>query len=456
MKKAMNKITVIYIDDEVENLKAFKAAFRRDFTILLCENTTEAMELIEKNDVHILVSDHKMPNESGLVFFEKVTKTHPQIIRILITAYGDFKLVQESINKGNVYRFINKPWDEKFLKTTLEDAGNVALLNRKNESLKKAYFQLFDENPNFLIIVNQEDSKIVTINKATQNLLSDYNSSYTEQSIDEVLGKTIDKSKPTTIRLYWKNTTLDLQFIPKELTFDDKKHILFTIIDLSALLEKERQRERLIAEIQQQERNHLAMEIHDGIGQEIVVLKLAAENLLHNSDASNNKANETFILGIQEVLKKVRSLSYHLAPPEIENGLLNGIKTLVSKIKAVSKINFIIKTTPEDEEHFTKLNLSQEVNYQLYRVFQEFINNSIQHANASEIEISLTSFSKQITLVFKDNGLGFDTEKSSSGNGLKNMASRLKSNNVDYKLISELGKGTKLLLEFNKNSTPRE
>lgn len=140
------KIRILYLDDEEHNLTSFKAAFRRDFEIFTTTEAGEAVAILNENDIHIVISDQKMPNLSGVEFFELIIPDFPDPIRILLTGYADIEAVIDAINKGQVYRYIAKPWDEQDLRMTLINAHelyvNKHALRKKNEELSKAYNEL--------------------------------------------------------------------------------------------------------------------------------------------------------------------------------------------------------------------------------------------------------------------------------------------------------------------------
>lgn len=116
------KIRVLFVDDELHNLEAFKATFRRDFHVFVCINVPEALELLEKEEMHIILSDQRMPGITGVEFFEQILQKYPDSIRILITGYADIGIVVDAVNKGKIYQYIQKPWDNAMLKDTIEKA----------------------------------------------------------------------------------------------------------------------------------------------------------------------------------------------------------------------------------------------------------------------------------------------------------------------------------------------
>ena len=141
-----DKIRVLYIDDEEHNLTSFKASFRRDFKIYTASSAEEAREFLKEQEVQVIITDQRMPEETGVEFLSSILEAHPEPIRMLLTGYSDIGAVIDSINKGQVYKYITKPWNEHELKINIENAFEVFALRRENkellEKLKKANQQL--------------------------------------------------------------------------------------------------------------------------------------------------------------------------------------------------------------------------------------------------------------------------------------------------------------------------
>jgi response regulator RpfG family c-di-GMP phosphodiesterase len=129
------EINILYIDDEVHNLNAFKASFRRTFNVFTAESGKDALPILETEDIHIILTDQRMPNVTGVEFLASILDKHPDPIRILLTGYSDLTAVVDAINKGQVYLYITKPWQEEELRQNLEKAFEVFDLRRQNKLL---------------------------------------------------------------------------------------------------------------------------------------------------------------------------------------------------------------------------------------------------------------------------------------------------------------------------------
>ena len=131
------QINVLYIDDEVHNLTSFRACFRRIFNIFTAESAEEGRKIISQQDIHVILSDQRMPKMTGIEFFESIKEEFPFPIRILITGYTDINAVIDAINRGQVYKYLTKPWNEEDVRIYIEKAYEVYRLRKDNVKLTK-------------------------------------------------------------------------------------------------------------------------------------------------------------------------------------------------------------------------------------------------------------------------------------------------------------------------------
>ncbi len=139
----MEKIELLYLDDEINNLQSFKAKFRNDFKIHIASNITEAYSILTENPtLSIIISDQRMPEMSGVDFFESILQCYPDPIRILLSGYSDMTDVINAINKGKVFRYLEKPWNENEIRMAVHNAYKFYFISRQlqlsnQELLKK-------------------------------------------------------------------------------------------------------------------------------------------------------------------------------------------------------------------------------------------------------------------------------------------------------------------------------
>ena len=143
----IDKIKILYLDDEENNLIAFKALFRREYDVFTTTSAREAVEYLNQNEVPVILSDQKMPDISGVEFFEMILPDFPRSVRILVTGYADIEAVVNAINKGEIYRYVSKPWDEHDLRICIKNAIEKYQSNSGSSSLLPAIWSLIDADP---------------------------------------------------------------------------------------------------------------------------------------------------------------------------------------------------------------------------------------------------------------------------------------------------------------------
>jgi len=120
-----DKINILYVDDEQNNLVSFKATFRIKYNVHTALSGDEAMRIIESTPIDVIITDQRMPNMTGVEFLEKVLETHPEPMRILLTGYADMSAVVDAVNKGKIFHYLSKPWNEEELSMSIERAYEV-------------------------------------------------------------------------------------------------------------------------------------------------------------------------------------------------------------------------------------------------------------------------------------------------------------------------------------------
>ncbi len=159
---------ILFVDDEKDILSSMRRLFMEDrYEILTAESGIEALELLRKGPVDLIVSDQKMPKMTGVEFLQRSKEYSPDSIRILLTGYADINAAIDSINKGNVYRYITKPWNNDELRSTIRNALEFSRLRKENENLlqltQKQNLELKDFNENLEEKVKAQTKEIRTM-----------------------------------------------------------------------------------------------------------------------------------------------------------------------------------------------------------------------------------------------------------------------------------------------------
>jgi DNA-binding NtrC family response regulator len=128
-------IGVLYVDDEINNLNSFKASFRRDFEIFTASSAKEGRKVLDSQEIGVIITDQRMPGTTGIEFLESILPVYPDTIRILLTGFSDINAVMDAINRGQVYKYLVKPWQNDELKMYIENALEIYNLRKENKDL---------------------------------------------------------------------------------------------------------------------------------------------------------------------------------------------------------------------------------------------------------------------------------------------------------------------------------
>jgi len=142
----MSKIKLLYVEDEKSLHFLFRKMLPETYELFSAYSGQEALEILKKKaGIAIVVSDHRMPGITGVELLEKVYHSYPDVIRILLTAYGDREVVIRAVNEGHVFHYLQKPWDENELLLILARAADIFRLGEENRKLTS---QLAQKNKN--------------------------------------------------------------------------------------------------------------------------------------------------------------------------------------------------------------------------------------------------------------------------------------------------------------------
>uniref|UniRef100_UPI004055B7FE response regulator n=1 Tax=Candidatus Electrothrix sp. TaxID=2170559 RepID=UPI004055B7FE len=299
----MSKLKILYVDDEKVNLTNFVIAFMSRYQVHTACSGQKALEIFENNDdIAIVVTDQRMPGMTGIELLQHIKKKNKDVIRIILTAYTEVGEIIAAINKGHIYQYIVKPWNESDLLQILDKAAENFLLVRENKRLS---------------------AKLI--------------------------------------------------------------------------------------EAQEKERKRISMELHDGIGQNLIALKLQFNNFclqLDLSDKEQAQEGAAIISGtLQKTLESTRSICQNLWPVVIEKfGLDLALQEFLDNFSRDYGIEVIASRI-----HIAK-DFSIHDQHQIYRILQEIFNNIGKHSGTDKVNLNTENRADSLCIEIIDFGCGFDTE----------------------------------------------
>lgn len=126
---------ILYVDDEIGNLRVFQASFRKKYHIHTAQSGSEALEILAEKEIHLLITDQKMPKMTGVELLEQVTEQFPDVMKLILTGYSDVEDIIRALNKCGIFRYLMKPWQKDEMGNTLDKALEIYQLRKDRKQL---------------------------------------------------------------------------------------------------------------------------------------------------------------------------------------------------------------------------------------------------------------------------------------------------------------------------------
>ena len=195
------------------------------------------------------------------------------------------------------------------------------------------------------------------------------------------------------------------------------------------------------AQAEEGEKKKIARELHDGIGQQLVLLNLLLQNVEAKEEDQSSMENIRQLL--QSSIQELRELAYNLLPPALDKGFVNALERFAHRINSLGSVVLNLNLSSSlTEDSFMNVD-----SFNLYRIIQEVLNNALKHSKATQIDIYVEVQNEHIVIRIIDNGVGFNADEVSEVLGLQNIKYRMKMAGIRGKLSSEPGKGVEVLLK---------
>ncbi len=341
--------------------------------------------------------------------------------------------------------YINQPAENPKLYAKADKGGNVFFIsdlfaeitNRKIETQEIQVAELFDR------LENRDDMMDAIIDLVSNGEIWQGALQFTDYKKSERWADVV------VIPVYNEREEIEeLQVFGSDITkqkYAEQNMHLKSRAEIDKKINEQKFRSVLILEGQEEERKRIAMDIHDGIGQQLTSLKFQIESVdMKNVQATETKINE-IKQGIKDVIKEVRRVTFNLKPTVLgDYGMQAALSVFIREISKLTDINLLYKT-----EGDISFRLPQKVENNIFRIVQEAINNAIKYSGASRIEVLLKQTENNVVITINDEGKGFDEKivearsvNIESGRGFFNMYERTEYINGHLEIKSAPGEGT--------------
>ena len=411
-----NKYNVLYVDDERDNLDVFESTFWRDYNLHLATSAKEGIDILKDSNIHLIITDQRMPTMTGIEFLEKVHEKYPDPPRIVLTGYSDLDTVIEAVNRGKIFHYATKPWKKEDLQKTIEKA----LEN----------FRLREENRLLLQRLQISNHKLEDLNKGLETKVKERTAELQEKN--EALSETLYQLKNAQVHLIQSEKMASIGMLSYSLgheintpinTIKGGLEVIRDMVDQDDLVKKKKD------------------------------LAYLVENMLEGADRT------------VEIIRSLRffvgSNSDHFQKVDVHDGLNATLLLLGSPIQQAS----IKITTYYDSKMKPIYCLPGPLNQVFLNLLVNAIDAIEESQGSGEIEIRTDQNDDDVKVMIRDNGIGmsanvmenmfetfYSTKDTGKGSGLGMSISRdiIDKHGGKIKVQSNIGEGTTITVTLPK------
>ena len=419
--------------------------------ILIVSSLQEAKLSKNEFEPEVVLLDLSISDSSGINTYDEINKLFELASIIILSGLNDKDLALQIVAKGAQDYVLKTEINSQLLDKTirygiLRRTFRIGIYNSE-----KKYRDVFNRSPLPVLRLIDDSLTIVMANPAALKLY--------EAEIEDMIGKSMYSfnfyqdqrieinTTSNFIKKRLKQKTIKGGEIINEIVINKLENevgaYIALVIDRTEELKFEKQKFDVITQAEEREKKKIARELHDGLGQQLVLLNLLFQNITPKQEEEAQFNDISSLL--QSSIRSIKEIAYALNPPELEHGFLNAIDRFANRINSIGEIKFIVKIQKGIDEK--TLDNVDRIN--LFRVVQELINNTLKHSQATEITFVMEKSSDQIFISLEDNGIGFDIESAQTGMGMQNIQYRMKMSNIKCEYNSKIGKGVKVRMTIN-------
>lgn len=395
----------------------------------------------------VILLDLNIVDSKGLSTLKVASKVFPFATIIVLSGSDDDKIALDSLKEGAQDFVLKTDISSKVLIKTIEFSRERKHLNDELEKASKKYRAIYENSPLPMFILKGEDLIIARCNFAAQILyeidvdscLNREFASFNKNNDPIVINSNQNSFEKTLTQKTNSGKIINIILYGNKISVDSDSYVCL-VIDKTEEILFEKQKNKIISEAQEHEKKKISRELHDGISQNMIILNLWFS--MFNIPPEDHVLKKQFSEMINLLIKELRSITYSLQPPSIEKGLLSAIKNMQIRANLLEGVNVVFEIQEEiSESDFENIDITN-----IYRIVQEFVSNSIKHAQSKQIKVIITKNEKGIHIIATDDGIGFDDQNVIKGLGIQNIESRMALSKLTGSITSKIGIGTRLSL----------
>ena len=451
----MENVNILIVEDDLSFASLLQERLvllgYSSYDIVSIDAIADAKEVKEEFTPDVILLDLNIRDSSGIATYDRIQAIFDGATIIVLSGMDNRALSLEIVAKGAQDYLLKNEINAGVLDKTIKYGMLRRTFQVQLTESEKKYKDLFNNSPLPMLKLSVSTYEILFCNQAALTL-------FDAENAHEIVGKSLNEFIISEQNLsaednsprwmgYYKQRTLteqeiSTQIILNQLT-EDKEAYIALVVDKTDELLFEQRKYDIIAQAEEEEKKKIARELHDGLGQQLVLLNLLLQNL--TPVASDEGALEQIKQLLQGSIQELREMAYNLLPPALEKGFLNALERFAHRINATGKMTLTLRIADQiNEESFVNVD-----RFNLYRIVQEVLNNALKHSKASEISISIQPIEgSKISLVVIDNGVGFNSEGLNEGLGMQNMKHRMDMAGIKGSISSEKGRGVIVELTF--------
>jgi signal transduction histidine kinase len=451
----MENVNILIVEDDLSFASLLQERLvllgYSSYDIVSIDAISDAIEVKEEFTPDVILLDLNIRDSSGIATYDRIQAIFDGATIIVLSGMDNRALSLEIVAKGAQDYLLKNEINAGVLDKTIKYGILRRTFQVQLTESEKKYKDLFYNSPLPMLKLSVSTFEILFCNQAALTL-------FDASSANEIVGKSLNEFIISEQNLsaednsprwmgYYKQRTLteqeiSTQIILNQLT-EDKEAYIALVVDKTDELLFEQRKYDIIAQAEEGEKKKIARELHDGIGQQLVLLNLLLQNI--TPVPAEEGALDQIKQLLQGSIQELREMAYNLLPPALDKGFLNALERFAHRINATGKVTLTLRIDDQiNEDSFVNVD-----RFNLYRIVQEVLNNALKHSKASEITIEINPIKgSKINLKVVDNGIGFDTDRMSEGLGMQNMKHRMDMAGIKGSISSEKGHGVIVELMF--------